>query len=98
GLPMPLAAIQLLWINLVTDGLPALCLATDPLDPDVMRVPPRAKGKPLADRSFLITMFSMGTLTAATTLIVYLDSLRTDSVEMAQDHAFSTLVFIELLR
>lgn len=98
GLPMPLVAIQLLWINLVTDGLPALCLATDPLDPDVMRVPPRAKGRPLADTSFLFTMLSMGSLTAATTMAVYLVSLRIGSVEMAQDHAFSTLVFIELLR
>ena len=97
GLPMPLVAIQLLWINLVTDGLPALCLATDPLDPDVMRVPPRAKRKPLADRSFVVTMLWTGALTAATTMAVYLYSLRTGGVVMAQDHAFATFVFIELL-
>jgi Ca2+-transporting ATPase len=97
GLPMPLVAIQLLWINLVTDGLPALCLATDPLDPDVMRVPPRARGKPLADRSFVVTMLWTGALTAATTMAVYLYSLRTGSIAMAQDHAFATFVFIELL-
>ena len=41
GLPAPLLPIHLLWINLVTDGLPALCLATDPIDPDVMRRRPR---------------------------------------------------------
>ena len=40
GLPMPLFAIHLLWINLVTDDLPALCLATDPVDPDVMKASP----------------------------------------------------------
>jgi Ca2+-transporting ATPase len=97
GLPMPLAAIQLLWINLVTDGLPALCLATDPLDPDVMRVPPRAKGRPLADRSFVVTMLWTGALTAATTMAGYLYSLRTGSVATAQDHAFAAFVFIELL-
>jgi len=37
--PLPLSAIQLLWINLVTDGLPALALATDPVSPDVMKRP-----------------------------------------------------------
>ena len=41
GLPTPLLPIHLLWINLVTDGLPALCLATDPIDPDVMKHHPR---------------------------------------------------------
>ncbi len=41
GLPSPLLPIHLLWINLVTDGLPALCLATDPIDPDVMNRRPR---------------------------------------------------------
>ncbi len=41
GLPAPLLPIHLLWINLVTDGLPALCLATDPIDPDVMKRHPR---------------------------------------------------------
>ena len=41
GWPLPLLPIQLLWINLVTDGLPALALATDPIDPEVLTRPPR---------------------------------------------------------
>ena len=41
GWPLPLLPIQLLWINLVTDGLPALALATDPIDPGVLTRPPR---------------------------------------------------------
>ena len=41
GWPLPLLPMQLLWINLLTDGLPALALATDPIDPGVLTHPPR---------------------------------------------------------
>src|SRR6185295_13298295 len=64
GLPMPLLPIHLLWINLVTDGLPALCLATDPIDPDVMKRGPRSRTERITDRSFLGTMCLTGFLTA----------------------------------
>ena len=47
GWPMPLVAIQILWINLVTDGLPAIALATEPTEPDAMRRPPRPPRKPI---------------------------------------------------
>ena len=44
GLFLPLLAAQLLWINLITDGPPALALGVDPKDPDVMRRLPRPRG------------------------------------------------------
>ncbi len=47
GLPSPLTAIQLLWLNLVTDGAPALALAKEKGDPDVMEHPPRPKTEPI---------------------------------------------------
>ncbi len=47
GLPVPYLPIHILWINLMTDGLPALALATEPADPNVMRRPPRAPGESL---------------------------------------------------
>src|SRR6185503_12021593 len=68
GLPVPLLPIHLLWINLVTDGLPALCLATDPIDPDVMKRRPRRRSERITDRSFLGTMFLTGFLTAGVSL------------------------------
>jgi Ca2+-transporting ATPase len=98
GLPTPLLPIHLLWINLVTDGLPALCLATDPIDPDVMKRAPRHRLEGIADRSFLRTMFFTGGLTAAVTFGVYLYALRTRTPELARSYAFATLVFAELLR
>ena len=51
GLPSPLTAIQLLWLNLITDGAPALALALEKGDPDVMQRKPRAKNEPIVNRS-----------------------------------------------
>ncbi len=98
GLPIPLLPIHLLWINLVTDGLPALCLATDPIDPDVMRRPPRRRGEALADRRMLVAILTTGFLTAAATIAVYVYGLRYEGELEARTHAFAVLVFAELLR
>jgi Ca2+-transporting ATPase len=51
GLPPPLTAIQLLWLNLITDGAPALALAMEKGDPDTMRRKPRARAEPIINRS-----------------------------------------------
>src|SRR4030095_8409172 len=98
GLPTPLLPIHLLWINLVTDGLPALCLATDPIDPDVMSRRPRPRNERITDSGFLATMLLTGVLTAGVSFAVYLYGLRTETPEMARTHAFAALVFAELLR
>jgi P-type Ca2+ transporter type 2C len=98
GLPTPLLPIHLLWINLVTDGLPALCLATDPIDPDVMKRRPRARAEKITSGGFLSTMLLTGLLTAGVSFAVYLYGLKTETLELARTHAFATLVFAELLR
>ncbi len=98
GVPVPLLPIHLLWINLVTDGLPALALATDPIDPEVMRRPPRSRGATFTDRGFFVTMILTGILTAGVSLAVYLYSLRYETLEMARTNAFATLVYAEILR
>ncbi|MBN1306172.1 MAG: cation-translocating P-type ATPase [Anaerolineales bacterium] len=51
GLPAPLTAIQLLWLNLITDGAPALALAMEKGDPDIMDRPPRPKNEPIVNAS-----------------------------------------------
>ncbi len=57
GLPPPLTAIQLLWLNLITDGAPALALAMEKGDPDIMDQKPRAKNEPIVNRSMGIGIF-----------------------------------------
>ena len=96
--PTPLLPIHLLWINLVTDGLPALCLATDPIDPDVMKRQPRHLSERITNSRFLRTMAFTGLLTAGVALAVYLYVLRTETTETARTYAFAVLVFSELLR
>ena len=98
GLPAPLLPIHLLWINLVTDGLPALCLATDPIDPDVMKRRPRRRDERITEGGFLPKMFLTGILTAGVSFAVYLYGLKFETLELARTHAFAALVFAELLR
>lgn len=98
GLPMPLLPIHLLWINLVTDGLPALCLATDAIDSDVMKRPPRLETEQITDRGFLSTMLFTGCLTAAVALAVFFYMLETTDTETARTYAFTVMVFSEVLR
>jgi Ca2+-transporting ATPase len=64
GLPAPLTAIQLLWLNLITDGAPALALAVEKGDPDIMEQKPRAKSEPIVNRSM---MLGLGIQTVAQT-------------------------------
>ncbi|MDP2975914.1 MAG: cation-translocating P-type ATPase, partial [Anaerolineales bacterium] len=98
GMPAPLLPIHLLWINLVTDGLPALCLATDPIDPDVMKRQPRSRSELITNRSFLRTMVFTGFLTAGVAFAVYFFMLKAGNTETARTYAFTVLVFAELLR
>lgn len=98
GLPAPLLPIHLLWINLVTDGLPALCLATDAIDPDVMRRRPRARAERITDRDFLLRLLVAGGATAVVCFGVFLWVLQSGNVESARSAAFTALVFCELLK
>ena len=98
GLPTPLLPIHLLWINLVTDGLPALCLATDPIDSDVMARKPLSRSAKITDPAFLRTMVYTGLLTAGVAFGVYFHGVRSGSLLAARTSAFAALVFAELLR
>jgi Ca2+-transporting ATPase len=99
GWPLPLLPLHLLWINLVTDGLPALALATDPVDPDALARPPRRPETPLLDRRMLGHTALVGGLTALTTLGAFgWEWLVASDLRHARDAAFTVLVMAELLR
>jgi Ca2+-transporting ATPase len=99
GWPLPLLPIQLLWINLVTDGLPALALATDPIDPDVLTRPPRSQEAQLVDWAFFTRITLTGCMTAGVTLSVFAYEWYSDGdPASARNAAFSVLVIEELLR
>ncbi len=99
GYPLPLLPIQLLWINLVTDGLPALALVTDPADGELLRQPPRRPGAEIADREFLGWMMATAVLIAGVTFGAFLYGLEVQgSLDKARTYAFSTMVIGEVLR
>jgi P-type Ca2+ transporter type 2C len=97
GLPLPLLPVHLLWINLVTDGPPALCLAAEPIDADVLRRAPRPVSAPLADRAFLSRILLAGVLAAAMAFGVFAYFIKTTTPEEARTAAFTFLVFAQLL-
>ena len=97
GLPAPLLPIHLLWINLVSDGPPALCLAADQVDPRVMSKRPRDRKEQIADEEFLWTMLLIAALIAGATFGAYLYALRLGTVELARTYAFTVLVFAQVL-
>ena len=103
GFPLPLTALMLLWINLVTDGLPALALSVDPYPKGAMEKPPRKKDEPILNRARLFSTLYTSCLIAGGTLGIFVWALRNyasgvDSLIHAQTMVFTTLVVLELVR
>jgi Ca2+-transporting ATPase len=72
GLPAPLIPIQILWVNLVTDGLPALALGVEPVDKDVMNRPPRPPNEPVVTRQRAFLMLAQGAFIAVCSLAAFM--------------------------
>jgi P-type Ca2+ transporter type 2C len=96
----PLTAIQLLWLNLVTDGAPALSLATEKGDPDIMNHPPRPANEPIINRFMTVGIIVQTiAITGATLAAFFLGrSIAPQRIELAETMAFATLSLSELLR
>jgi Ca2+-transporting ATPase len=99
GWPLPLLPAHLLWINLVTDGLPALVLATEGPEPGTLTRPPRPAAAPLLDRRRVALIVLAGCLTAGVSFAVFTVHLAAGAeLARARDAAFTVLVVAELAR
>ena len=98
GWPLPLTAIQLLWLNLVTDGAPALALAVEKGEPGIMSRPPRSPRERMVDRRMAGRIAFQSSVLAAAVLGVYGVTLHAGPAVVAGSMAFATLVASELLR
>jgi Ca2+-transporting ATPase len=95
GLPIPLQPIQILWINLVTDGLPGVALAAEPAEKDVMARPPRAPGESILARGLWQHALWVGALMAAVTLLTQAWSYHGGSPHW-QTMVFTVLVLAQM--
>jgi Ca2+-transporting ATPase len=100
GLPSPLTAIQLLWLNLITDGAPALALGVEKGDPDIMRRAPRPPSEPIINRLMQVGILVQTIAITFITLLAYRLGLNMhpEQPELAKTMAFVALSFSELLR
>jgi Ca2+-transporting ATPase len=94
---LPLAAIQLLWINLLTDGLPALALGVDPPSPGIMERMPRDPKEKILNKAMLTDITIVGIIIAIGTLMLFWLNLPNGGA-LAATVAFTTVVMFEMVR
>nr|WP_242549782.1 calcium-translocating P-type ATPase, SERCA-type [Alicyclobacillus mali (ex Roth et al. 2021)] len=98
GWPLPLTPIQILWVNLVTDGLPAIALGVDAPEDDIMSRPPRNVHEGIFARGMAVKILSRGVLIGLATLAVFAWSLHQGAeLAHAQTMAYATLTMAQLI-
>ncbi|AAM24007.1 Ca2+-transporting ATPase [Caldanaerobacter subterraneus subsp. tengcongensis MB4] len=97
SLKLPLVPIQILMVNLVTDGLPALALGLDPPEKDIMRMKPRDANESVFSRGLGLRIFIVGVLIGISTVGAYVFALGYAGLEKARTIAFATLVTVEMI-
>eukprot|EP01134_Creolimax_fragrantissima_P007600 CFRG7600T1 len=94
GYSSPLNAMQILWINIIMDGPPAQSLGVEPVDPDVMKRPPRALNEPIITRSLLENVILSALFIIAGTLYVFTKEMGEDSIVSARTTTISFTTFV----
>ncbi|MEN2766507.1 calcium-translocating P-type ATPase, SERCA-type [Ornithinibacillus xuwenensis] len=99
GMPLPLVPVQILWVNLVTDGLPAMALGLDQPEGDVMKRGPRSPKEGVFARGLGFKIISRGFLIGAVTLIAFMLTYQNNPENLiyGQTIAFATLVMAQLI-
>lgn len=95
GLPLPLIAVQILWMNLLTDGVPALALGIDPPEPNIMNRPPRNPKEPTIDKKMWNFIALIGLIVMIGSVAVFAKYLSGD-LQYARTMAFSTVVMFQM--
>lgn len=96
-LPLPFSAIQLLWINIIMDGPPAMSLGVDPTRPNTMQEPPRKANAQLLSIKRLLQLFFYGVIMATGTIgILFYDLEQYGDIEHATTLAFTTFVAFQV--
>jgi Ca2+-transporting ATPase len=97
-LPVPLLPIQILWINLVTDGLPALALGVDPVNKKIMQLPPRLKNETVVTRQMGFLIIAQGIFIAFCSLLAFWLVLHVENegIERARTACFIVLACSQL--
>ena len=96
GLSVPFAPVHLLFINLLTDSLPAIAIGVEPATGDLLNQKPRDPKEPILNRELLVKIFAYGALIAAAVMGAYFVGLRDGGAALASTLAFSTLTLARL--
>ena len=96
GWPLPLLALQILWVNLTTDGLPALALGVEPAEPDLMKRKPRDPGEAVFSGPVLTGLSAMSLLIFVGLMPIFYYHWQAEGVEKAQTMALATMITYEL--
>ena len=96
GWPLPLVALQILWLNLITDIFPAFALALEPSAPDVMQKPPRNPKESLLPRRLLIEIAWEGIVLAAVTLFAFAIGMKWYGIDVEGLRQATTMAFMTL--
>ncbi len=94
---MPLLATQILWLNLITDGLPAAALGVDPIRKGIMDAPPRSPGEPIITKNMATNIVIISVLMAAGVLFLFARFIP-EAETVARTVAFTSMVMLEMVR
>ncbi len=98
GLPLPLLALHILWVNLTTDGPPALALGVEPPEPDLMRRPPRDPRESVFSTAMYVAMLGMGLIMFVGLMPVFYVYWQDEGLVKAQTMVLVSMILFELFR